>query len=162
MISNRRRRAYLSILILGILPAISVGVAAATTSFLRSSPAGLVPVPAAHAAGQHASSPEYDGWYSDFSDEDVVIVETGDWVFSFVSIPAAPAGATVTAVDVSYDIIHPEVGDLTVYLGNQAMGAVTLLWHDPENYDSIFTSQLLTSTTSMGWRRTPICPGGSP
>ncbi|MCK4528076.1 proprotein convertase P-domain-containing protein [candidate division WOR-3 bacterium] len=47
---------------------------------------------------------------------DVTIPDNGSWVWSPISIWSAPSGATVTSIDVHYEIIHTYVGDLLVDL----------------------------------------------
>jgi len=55
----------------------------------------------------------------------------GAWVSSQISISSAPAGATVTGIDVSFECIHPYSGDLVVDLNADSTGSLgnRTLWN---------------------------------
>jgi len=64
--------------------------------------------------------------------DDVPIPDDGSgWVYSEIPISGAPGGATVTCIDVHYEIIHTYVGDLVVDLTDQDLTYEYHLWDDP-------------------------------
>lgn len=64
--------------------------------------------------------------------DNVPIPDDGSgWVYSPVAISGAPGGATVTCIDVHYEIIHTYVGDLVVDLTDQDLTYEHNLWYDP-------------------------------
>jgi len=66
----------------------------------------------------------------------VPIPDGGGWVYSAININCAPAGATVTRVDVRFVIKHPWVGDLIIDLTVQDLLPEYHLWNDPFAGDS--------------------------
>lgn len=54
-----------------------------------------------------------------------------EWAYSDIYISGAPVGATVTCIDVHYEIIHDYVGDLIVDLTDQDLTYEYNLWEDP-------------------------------
>ena len=64
----------------------------------------------------------------------IAIPDNGDWVSSTISTNGAPSGATVTGIDVHFEIVHPYSGDLDVDLNavtvSEALGIILL-----GNYD---------------------------
>ncbi len=58
----------------------------------------------------------------------VNIPDNNGWVFSGITIAGAPAGATVTCIDVHYEIIHSYIGDLEVDLNDQNLTYNYDLW----------------------------------
>lgn len=54
----------------------------------------------------------------------VNIPDSNVWVSSTISISGAPAGATVTGIDVHFGIVHPYSGDLNVDLNADPQGAL--------------------------------------
>jgi subtilisin-like proprotein convertase family protein len=53
----------------------------------------------------------------------VTIPDNGGWVSSAITISGAPAGATVTGIDVHFSAVHPYSGDLNVDLNADPQGA---------------------------------------
>ena len=66
------------------------------------------------------------GTLNDYNPHDVDIPDAGSSVNSDLSLSGAPAGATITSVDVYYEIRHTSVGDLKVWLTSYYGGE----WHD--------------------------------
>lgn len=65
------------------------------------------------------------------NDADVVIPDEGDWVYSPILIDGCgPVGATVSLVDVHYEIEHAFVGDLNVDLTDEDGIIIWRLWDD--------------------------------
>ncbi len=68
------------------------------------------------------------------NNSNVNIPDFNGWVFSGITISGAPAGATVTCIDVHYEIIHTFIGDLDVDLNDQNFTYNYDLWGpDPNN-----------------------------
>ncbi|MFQ6003368.1 MAG: hypothetical protein ACE5KJ_06435 [Candidatus Zixiibacteriota bacterium] len=67
-------------------------------------------------------------WVYGYNDTDYDIPDNNGWVYSPITISTAPGGATVTSIDVCYDIIHTYVGDLIVDLTDQDLTYEYTLW----------------------------------
>jgi len=59
----------------------------------------------------------------------VTIPDLGDWVYSRIDITGAPSGATVTGIDVSFDIIHAYSADIIVDLEVGSYSNSARLWN---------------------------------
>jgi hypothetical protein len=71
------------------------------------------------------------GSYSEGSnDTDVDIPDDDGWVYSDIYISTAPGDATVTCIDVHYEIIHSWVGDLDVDLTDEDLSYEYDLWEN--------------------------------
>jgi subtilisin-like proprotein convertase family protein len=68
------------------------------------------------------------GQVYDYNDTPYDIPDNDGWVCSPITISTAPAGATVTKIDVCYDIIHTYIGDLIVDLTDQDLTYEHRLW----------------------------------
>lgn len=75
------------------------------------------------------SFPLYAANVSSTNGSNVTIPDEGGWVYSPISISNAPAGATVTSVEVSFSIVHPYSGDLVVDLEVGAHSNSKNLWN---------------------------------
>lgn len=60
---------------------------------------------------------------------------TGEWVYSEITISGAPAGATVSCIDVHYEIIHTWVTDLVVDLSDENLTYEYNLFDDMYSID---------------------------
>lgn len=56
-------------------------------------------------------------------------IPQGSWTYSPITITSAPAGATVTSIDVYYEVIHTYIGDLIIDLTDQDLGHEWNLWY---------------------------------
>jgi len=68
--------------------------------------------------------------YSEGSNGTNVPIPEGAWDYSEICISTAPGGATVTCIDVHYEIIHPYIGDLWVDLNDEDLGCEWNLWFE--------------------------------
>jgi len=59
---------------------------------------------------------------------DITIPDDNGWVYSPITIYSAPSGATVTSIDVHYEIIHTYVGNLIVDLNDFDLTYEYRLW----------------------------------
>jgi subtilisin-like proprotein convertase family protein len=64
-----------------------------------------------------------------------------DWVYSPISIASAPAGATVYSIDVHFEVIHTNVGDLAIDLTDEDIEQEYRLWnYEGGSQDNIDTT----------------------
>ncbi len=59
---------------------------------------------------------------------DIPIPDNGGWVYSTINISGAPPGATITGIDVDFDIVHTFSGDLIVDLEVGSYSNSARLW----------------------------------
>ena len=75
--------------------------------------------------------------YGENSNNAYIPNDGSGWGYSFIHISCAPIDATVTSLDVHYEIIHEYVGDLIVELTDEDYLTYTYrLWEDPYNSGS--------------------------
>ena len=81
----------------------------------------------------------------------VNIPDNNTWVYSGITISGAPAGATVTCIDVHYEIMHSWIGDLDVDLNDQNLTYNYDLWiPDPYNSGENLNETVTGITTFNG------------
>ncbi|HIJ70081.1 MAG TPA: PASTA domain-containing protein, partial [Planctomycetes bacterium] len=70
------------------------------------------------------------GDYVEGSNDNNVDIPEGAWDYSEICISSAPAGATVTCIDVHYEIIHPCRSDLWVDFNDENLNCEFSLWYE--------------------------------
>lgn len=89
-------------------------------------------------------------------------IPEGDWTSSPITITSAPPGATVTSIDVYYEVIHPYIGDLVIDLTDQDVTHQWNLWYyeggsgdniaEAEFDITVFNGELVNQTWKLwGW-----------